>query len=559
MERNLVKKVIDNGGSIQPLIIPSEHTKGTGLMNPSVYNDDGRLVVNVRHINYTLYHCEGEQFYSNRWGPLMYMHPENDVHLKTNNIFCHLRDDLTIEQWKQIDTSLLDVEPMWEFHGLEDARVVRWDKKLYVIGVRRDTTPNGVGRMELSEIRMDSSTMREIRRTRIDPPGEPSYCEKNWMPVEDMPYHFVKWSNPTQVVKANLKDGTSETIHLSEYTIPALPDFRGGSQVIRWGDYRVACVHQVNLFTNRLKQKDGLYMHRFIIWDLDWNIVHITEPFSFLHANIEFCAGMTLWQGDLLLSFGFQDNAAYLLRVPAKMIEEVFGITQIMRRQTFDWGKIKDNPTFYTNLIYEIFITDVYQKLFKIKEGDIVVDIGASVGPFAYKAMERNPGHVYCIEPQKDMFAIMQKNLSSFPNVTCINKGIAAENGKITFEYMLSPEEGEMWKQEEGDGISFKSFIEQYGITHIDFLKVDCEGGEYDIFNEENLQWIKANVRRIVVEVHRLSPDQWDKFIQFRNLYLREFLHYRILAYDQEPIDENVWDDSFTDKWGYFTIYIDNR
>ena len=57
----LVKTAIDAGGSIHPLIIPAQHTNGTGLMNPSIYVDtDGKLVLNIRHVNYTLYHSENK-------------------------------------------------------------------------------------------------------------------------------------------------------------------------------------------------------------------------------------------------------------------------------------------------------------------------------------------------------------------------------------------------------------------------------------------------------------------------------------------------------------------
>jgi len=53
--QNLVKQVIQSGGSISPLIIPSDLTNGTGLMNPSIYVDKDKLILNLRHVNYTLY------------------------------------------------------------------------------------------------------------------------------------------------------------------------------------------------------------------------------------------------------------------------------------------------------------------------------------------------------------------------------------------------------------------------------------------------------------------------------------------------------------------------
>ena len=77
----LVKPITEMGGSIHSLLIPAEITNGTGLMNPSVYVDNGVLLCNIRHVNYTLYHSENKKF-QHRYGPLQYLHPENDRHLK---------------------------------------------------------------------------------------------------------------------------------------------------------------------------------------------------------------------------------------------------------------------------------------------------------------------------------------------------------------------------------------------------------------------------------------------------------------------------------------------
>ena len=314
---NLVKKVLDSGGSITPLIIPSDLTNGTGLMNPSIYVDKGKLILNLRHVNYTLYHCEGEQLFINRWGPLSYLNPENDIHLRTTNWLCELNDDLTIKNWNKVDTSKLDVEPVWEFIGLEDGRLVRWDDKLYLCGVRRDTKTNGEGRMELSELKKH----KEVKRSRIEPPNNPnSYCEKNWMPIIDMPYHFVKWTNPTEVVKVNPETNTSETVVLKE-GVGEFQNLRGGSQIIPYGDDRICIIHEVDLWKNKLEQKDAKYTHRLVIWDKDWNIKHISEPFSFMGGEIEFCCGLAEYQDNLLITFGFQDNAAYILKMPITFLD----------------------------------------------------------------------------------------------------------------------------------------------------------------------------------------------------------------------------------------------
>ena len=109
---NLVQKSVQNGGKLKPLIIPAEVTKGTGLMNPSIFIDeDGDILCILRHINYTLYHAENNQRFPSIWGPLSYLHPEEDQRLVTANYFCRLDKDMNIVNFCPIDTSKLDVKP----------------------------------------------------------------------------------------------------------------------------------------------------------------------------------------------------------------------------------------------------------------------------------------------------------------------------------------------------------------------------------------------------------------------------------------------------------------
>lgn len=323
---NLVTRVLDAGGSLHPLIVPVQfETQGTALFNPSVYKDGDELLCNVRHCQYTLFHAEKRRF-EHQWGPLNYLCPEDDLTLTTVNYLFKLNPKtLETESIHKVDTSKLDVKPIWEFVGLEDARVFRWDDKLYFSGVRRDTTTNGVGRMELSEIVIgDENTAKEISRWRIPAPGlDNTYCEKNWMPILDMPWHYVKWSNPTEVVKVNPIKKTCETVYIGKHQ-PLWTDYRGGSQVIPFGDYRIALTHALTRFDKSpAGRKDAQYRHAMIVWDKDWNVVRYGDFFSFMDAEIEFCCGMAEHDGDFLISFGFQDNSAYVLRTPRKIIEEL--------------------------------------------------------------------------------------------------------------------------------------------------------------------------------------------------------------------------------------------
>lgn len=296
-------------------------------MNPSVFvDDDGDILVNLRHVNYTLYHSENTQRFPSRWGPLSYLHPEKDMRLVTENYICRLNQELKVVNQTKVEMLNLH-EPIWEFVGLEDARLVKWKGVYYLIGVRRDTTTTGVGRMEYSTIELDKDawTAKEVARKRIPAPKEDnSYCEKNWVPVLDKPFHLVKWTMPTELVYSEpTSDEPTKQVFLKQ-TVNPPADQRGSSQLIRWGNMYISITHEVNLFKNYLEQKDGIYKHRLVLWDDQLNLIGLSPaPFTFLDGRIEFCVGAAKLGEDLLISFGFQDNAAFVLKVPKAVVEDM--------------------------------------------------------------------------------------------------------------------------------------------------------------------------------------------------------------------------------------------
>lgn len=564
----LAKVTLDHNGSVHPLIIPSERTNGTGLMNPSIFNDDGKLFCVIRHVNYTLYHSENKKF-QHRFGPLQYLHPENDRHLRTWNFIADLNDDLSINQVLSVDTTKFDQEPLWEFVGLEDARLVKWENKWLLAGVRRDTTTNGQGRMEITEVSRRYSEYVEVSRVRMPAPGpDDSYCEKNWMPIIDKPYHFVKWTNPTEVVYCNTSTKTTKTVHLDESKfIPDLPSFRGSSQVIPYGDFYLAVTHEVDLFKSEAGEKDAVYRHRFVIWDKNWNLIKYTEPFSFMEADIEFCCGAAWFKDDLLLSFGFQDNCAFILKMPKKLLDEFLGQTPLVQYNTalnkFDWGKIGNNAWFKGTVSKEIFTDNVYQKFYPVEPGDVVLDVGASVGPFSWSIVDKKPKQIYCLEPEAELYTTLVKNLSTvdIPTVA-INKGLGAKDGINYLAGLYDETKTAITDGTDGsmiDTIKFSTLIQENNITQIDFLKTDCEGGEYDIFNDENFDWIIKNVKKVAGEFHLNTPELKNKFRKFRDTYLRQLTTHRVLSMDYVDIKHDLWCDWFIEHYSAINLYIDNR
>lgn len=319
--KNFSEIVLRKNGIIKPLVIDSSLTNGTGLFNPSIYVDDARIYVNVRHCQYTLYHSEMNVM-EHPWGPLPYLNPENDLTLTTKNYFGELNEDLSFKYYHKVDTSMLDTTPAWQFVGLEDARIVKWDDKIYLCGVRRDVKSNGEGRMELSELEISEHSVKEISRFRIPAPGnDDSYCEKNWMPILDNPYHYLKWCNPVEIVRVDPNEKTCTSIYTAK-DMRFNWDQRGGGQVISWEDGYLSLTHETYLYWSEAGRKNATYRHRLIQWDKNWEPVKRSREFSFLGAKIEFACGLAKRNDEIFITFGFQDNAAYVLKCDVQTVKD---------------------------------------------------------------------------------------------------------------------------------------------------------------------------------------------------------------------------------------------
>jgi hypothetical protein len=319
---NFVRLALENGGTIKSLLIHHQDLSGPSLTNPSVLVIDGKILVNIRNVNYTLYHSELNKF-EHMWGPLSYIHPENDVHLRTINHIAELDENLDIVHYSKIDTSKFDTyDPQWEFVGLEDVRLIEWNDKLYGIGVRRDLDTIGTGRMELSEFQFDGGNVREVSRYRIPgPPPDDEYCMKNCTPIEGKPFHLLKWTNLTAIMKFNPNGEKTEVYTTNEYT-PGYNDMRGGSQVIEYNGGYLTLIHETDLYNSEQGKKNATYRHRFVTWDKDFKNQKFSKLFSFLNMKIEFCCGLAQYKDDFLITFGAQDNAAYILRVSKSFVED---------------------------------------------------------------------------------------------------------------------------------------------------------------------------------------------------------------------------------------------
>ena len=337
VKTSLVKDCFEEGGSIHPLLIDSSITKGLSLCNTSILEieKDSKYLLNIRWVSYYLHHSENHQKFQTPWGPLNYVRPDQDQHLRTENYIC----DLDLENMASINPRKINEDKFpapkeWDFVGAEDIRLSMWDGQLYGSSVRR-FAPEGEGRMQVSKLNVSDTEAIEEERFYIEAPhNKESYCEKNWMPILNKPFSYVKWCSPIEIVEANLSvtdpitgRSPSKTIEGSfNNNFNSSIDARGGSQVILYKGYYVTVIHEVQGWHNEKNDRDAFYFHRFMVWDQNWELVNYSDRFTFMHGRIEFCCGLASYKDDFLITFGYQDNGAYLFKMPKKYFDKLLKI-----------------------------------------------------------------------------------------------------------------------------------------------------------------------------------------------------------------------------------------
>lgn len=151
-----------------------------------------------------------------------------------------------------------------------------------------------------------------------------------------------------------------------------------------------------------------------------------------------------------------------------------------------------------------------------IKKGSTVIDIGANIGIFSLFAAYMGAEKVFAFEPNKAAYKYLLQNVreNNLEKVIVpINMAVTGnDNAAVKIPLAYSPQnktqsciDEELCSEYEIiNTISLKGILERYSINHVDMLKLDCEGAEYEIIHAAKASTF-FKIKDIRMEYHQGS------------------------------------------------------
>ena len=167
---------------------------------------------------------------------------------------------------------------------------------------------------------------------------------------------------------------------------------------------------------------------------------------------------------------------------------------------------MRDNACDYATFI-EVLVKKDYTLPFAYHP-ETIIDAGGNIGLTAVFFANQFPdAGIVTVEPDKNNFEVLKSNVSFYPKIVPLNKGIwtnasfvnvidlgLGENSFIV-EESTTPDE---WSIE---AVSISEIMRQQGWQGIDLLKIDIEGTEKNIFETNYESWLPFT-KVLFVETH---------------------------------------------------------
>ena len=175
------------------------------------------------------------------------------------------------------------------------------------------------------------------------------------------------------------------------------------------------------------------------------------------------------------------------------------------------------------DVFLQIFVAEEYRPILRLVEDArqtetirYIVDAGANVGFTSVYLKKFFPdARIVAIEPDKSNFVLLQENvlLNGLADVETVQAGLWSENTKLELdagfrdsrEWAIAVRERAVSENHSKsiDGLTLATLCERFDLPKIDILKIDIEGGERFLFQDEvTASATLRNVHFLALEIH---------------------------------------------------------
>jgi FkbM family methyltransferase len=197
------------------------------------------------------------------------------------------------------------------------------------------------------------------------------------------------------------------------------------------------------------------------------------------------------------------------------------GFVEFLYPKTNNRISLKQNSS-DSKVFEQILIQEEYKPVIELINKynlpmQVMIDAGANVGfTTLYFKNHFSNLKIISLEPSLTVFERLKRNIqiNSFKNIILYQKGLWSKSARLKADRTFR--DGEDWafriveakESEDADieTLSINDIIYENGIDKIDFLKIDIEGSEKEVFNDLNsLNWLNL-VQLLAIEIH----DEFD-------------------------------------------------
>lgn len=156
----------------------------------------------------------------------------------------------------------------------------------------------------------------------------------------------------------------------------------------------------------------------------------------------------------------------------------------------------------------------LYERFFAGRRNLVFLDLGANIGLVSIHALQ-SCQRIVAVEPSPDTFAVLRAMTHAMPKIEAIQAAIAPRDGECEFFVNDINSTANSTVNNAGvktsvRGVTLNNLLKEAQLTHVDFCKVDIEGGEGESLNMAELGPASAIVDSWFIETHNCPKTTWE-------------------------------------------------